>query len=351
MENPQDPGLVISSITVRDDVETILRELAKQADLGSVEPGIRHSVVFSPGSIRLKSSGGKSSIPPENYVCRKPITAWSRKSRANMVARFATLDYSPMAIDGSELGVMITLTYPKDWLTVAPTSKAAKRHLQLFRKRFEREYGRPLFGIWKAEFQRRGAVHFHIFSSAPTNLSQLRCWTAKTWADVVNHPDPDNRRNHELAGTAVDIATEAFVSDARLIAVYFSKHSSPGLGSKEYQNSPPVEWIEAGSVGRFWGYWGLRPVETEANVSREEMVQLARIVRRWFRAKGLRRTARVPRANLKGVIRWRKVVRRQTRLSGGRGFIVVDKGVDMATHLVRYLLVTRPPSAGRKFPG
>lgn len=337
MENPQDPGLVISSITGRDDVESILQELAQQADLGSVESGIRHSVVFSPGSIRLKSSGGKSSISPENYVSRKPITAWSRKSRANMVARFATLDYSPLAIDGSELAVMITLTYPKDWLTVVPTSKAAKRHLQLFRKRFEREYGRPLCGLWKAEFQRRGAVHFHIFCSLPSTISQFRSWTAKTWADVVDHPDPDNRRNHERAGTAVDIAKGAFISDARLIAVYFSKHSSPGLASKEYQNSPPGEWIEAGSVGRFWGYWGLRPVEVEAEVSREEIDMLARILRRWFRAKGLKRTMSVPRVDKRGVIRWRKVVRRQARLSGGRGFIVVEDGPKIAREAMRFL--------------
>lgn len=341
MENTQDPGLVISSITVRDDVETTLQELAQQADLGSAEHEIRHSVVFSPGSIRLKSSGGKSSIPPENYVSRKPITAWSRKSRANMVARFATLDYSPLAIDGSELAVMITLTYPKDWLTVAPTSKAAKRHLHIFRKRFEREYGLPLFGLWKAEFQRRGAVHFHIFCSAPTDLSRFRGWTAKTWADVVNHPDPENRRNHEFAGTAVDIAKGAFVSDARLIAVYFSKHSSPGHGSKEYQNSPPDPWIEAGSVGRFWGYWGLRPVEAEAQVSREEMVQLARMLRRWFRAKGLKRTVSVPRVDKKGVIRWRKVVRRQDRLTGSRGFIVVEDGPRIAREAMRFLLRLR----------
>lgn len=341
MENPQDPGLVISSITGRDAIETILRELAQQADLGSVEPGARHSVVFSPGSIRLKSSGGKSSVPPENYVSRKPITAWSRKSRANMVARFATLDYSPLAIDGSELAVMITLTYPKDWLAVAPTSKAAKRHLQIFRKRFEREYGRPLFGLWKAEFQRRGAVHFHLFCSAPTNISRFRGWTAETWADVVNHPDPDNRKNHESAGTAVDIAKGAFISDARLIAVYFSKHSSPGHASKEYQNSPPVEWIEAGSVGRFWGYWGLRPVEAEAQVSREEIVQLARILRRWFRAKGLKKSARVLRVDKKGVIRLRKVSRRQSRLTGCRGFLVVEDGQKLAEDSLRFLSLLR----------
>ena len=242
-----------------------------------------------------------------------------------------------MAIDGSELAVMITLTYPKDWLAVAPTSKAAKRHLHIFRKRFEREYSRPLFGLWKAEFQRRGAAHFHIFCSAPTDLSRFRGWTAKTWADIVNHPDPENRRNHEFAGTAVDVARGAFISDARLIAVYFSKHSSPGHGSKEYQNSPPDAWIEAGSVGRFWGYWGLRPVQVEAQVSREEMVQLARILRRWFRAKGFKKSVRAPRVDRKGVLRRRKVVRRQTRLKGVSGFIVVSDGAVLAEEVARLL--------------
>lgn len=337
MENIENPGLVIYAKTGRETVEEKLVALADCADSKSRSPGANYSVVFSPGSVRLKREGLASHVAPANFVARKPITAWSRKSRANMVARFATLDYTPMTAGSKGLAVMVTLTYPSQWLVVAPNGRAAKRHLQLFRKRFERAYKRPILGLWKTEFQRRGAVHFHIFCAAPSGLSEFRRWVASTWSEIVAHPDPEERQKHLNAGTAVDLAKGALMSDARLIAIYFSKHGSPGSSSKEYQNAVPEEWQKTGSVGRFWGYWGLRPLEVSANLSEQELIQAARILRRWFRAKGLRKVCMVQRVNSSGVVRTRKTTRRQQRLSGSRGFLVVEDGVLLAQCVVRFL--------------
>ncbi|PZS15424.1 MAG: hypothetical protein DLM60_17415 [Pseudonocardiales bacterium] len=33
-----------------------------------------------------------------------------------------------------------------------------------------------------------------------------RRWLLITWADIVAHPDPEERRTHRLAGTEVDYA-------------------------------------------------------------------------------------------------------------------------------------------------
>lgn len=311
------------------------------SDASEVSGAASHRIVLSPGSIRLKRSNSKTGQKSPNYEPRKPITGWSRKSRSNMVARFASLDYSPMLVDPNRLATMITLTYPSDWLTVAPTSKHAKNHLNAFRKQFERRFTRPFFGLWKAEFQRRGAVHFHIFCVAPIELQEFREWVAAAWSSIVNHPDEMEKAKHRRAGTAVDVAPAVFIGDVRMIATYFSKHSSPGFAVKNYQNQAPSEWVESGSVGRFWGYWNLKPVEVEATLTEQEVVQIARLLRRWFRAKKYVRRVRVMRVSRDGVIRYRTVRRRSNRLDHTYGFLVVAEPLRIAQEIERFLALNR----------
>lgn len=62
---------------------------------------------------------------------------------------------------------MITLTYPGGWEVVAPDGASVKRHMVLWRNRFQREYGEPGRCIWKLEFQRRGAPHIHQWMAPP----------------------------------------------------------------------------------------------------------------------------------------------------------------------------------------
>ena len=139
---------------------------------------------------------------------------------------------------------MVTLTYPGDWLAVAPDGKTVKKHLKAFRKRWERAWGLPLLAVWKLEFQARGAPHVHLFTVVPDGRTEagqvFREWLTASWAAVVAHPDPEERRRHQLAGTGTDYAAGLRSRDPRRIAVYFSKH---GLyAAKGYQNEVPVEW-------------------------------------------------------------------------------------------------------------
>ena len=78
----------------------------------------------------------------------REITEWSRKSRAAMCRIFAELDYTPL-VECSRVPAMVTLTYPGDWETVAPDGASLKRHMVLWRKRFQREWGEPTRYIWK----------------------------------------------------------------------------------------------------------------------------------------------------------------------------------------------------------
>lgn len=184
------------------------------------------------------------------------ITEWSRKSRSAMCRTFAELDYTPL-VESGRVPAMITLTYPGDWEVVAPDGDSVKRHMVLWRKRFEREYGEPARYIWKLEFQRRGAPHIHLWMAPPISPGRsgrgFAKWLSETWAQVVDHPDAEQKARHHLAGTAVDVRNGLKACDPKRLAIYFTKHSSPNMdGDKEYQHIVPELWRQPGKgPGRF----------------------------------------------------------------------------------------------------
>lgn len=189
--------------------------------------------------------------PPEPVPCRE-ITEWSRKSRANMVRALCELDYRPLLADPTRIPAMVTLTYPGDWLTVAPNGKVVKKHIDALRKRYKRSWGRyvvcphtdkpvkpkdwiwnrdeadiewrprghqsctgtsadcwegsTLTAVWKLEFQHRGAPHFHLLMVPPHGTARIpdararadarvgaglvfREWLSVVWADIVGADD------------------------------------------------------------------------------------------------------------------------------------------------------------------
>lgn len=268
----------------------------------------------------------------------RSITSWSSKSRSRMVLALAQLDYAPL-FDGLGLPVMLTLTYPGDWLPVAGSAKVCKAHVDALKKRFHRTYGRPLVGVWKREFQRRGAPHYHVLMCPPKHGPAFGPWVSRTWADVVGHPDPDERSRHAMAGTGLDYAEGMRARDPKRLAVYFSKHGS--YGAKEYQNVAPEAW--GTSVGRFWGVWGLEKVTAAVEVSEVEAVAAARTIRRWQRANGFRVQRQVWRTNTRtGAQRRRNSgVWVGARMRGVAGFAVVNDGPAFVGQLVRHLDAVR----------
>ena len=336
-------GLVISDITGEAFADGFISEgdLAQAIGGFSPLPGRRskdvlprYSVELSPGSIRLTKKAPAKGQPREGYRQRNKITEWSKKSRAAMTLRLSTLDYLPL-FAGGRVPAMITLTYPGKWLDVVPDAATAQRHLKAFRKRYKYEFGEPLIGLWKREHQRSGSPHFHLFVAPPMGKDFAR-WLSKTWADVVGHPDPAERAKHEKAGTGIDYATGVRSSDAKRVATYFSKHNSANFGVKEYQNKPPKEWIDAGSVGRFWGYWGIAPLVVSVEISDEQALFVARVLRRWSKANAQPRTRLVQRGVRKtGEMKFRRVKRMKGRFVNGLGFAIVADGSAMGEALAR----------------
>jgi hypothetical protein len=275
---------------------------------------------------------------PEQRASSREVTAWSAKSRANMSGSYADLDYTEMFSDPTRVPGVITLTYPRCWQTVAPNGKAAKQHLKAWRKRWEREYGEPVRCIWKMEFQGRDqykwengqrvdnwctcdecaefedgrAPHFHLLVTIPKarvirdgrgkplrdehgqvlteviDVNEFRAWLSRSWAEVVDHPNPVEYAAHLGAGTRVDTKEGARAADPRRVATYFSKHGA--AKAKEYQHIVPLRWREPGQgPGRWWGYWGLQKVVVTVAVDPAVGVAAGRLVRRHSRAQGVTR--------------------------------------------------------------
>ncbi len=226
----------------------------------------------------------------------RAITEWSRKSRAAMCRTFAELDYTPL-VECGRVPAMVTLTYPGDWESVAPDGARVKRHMVLWRKRFQREWGEPARYIWKLEFQRRGAPHIHLWMAPPHAVGgsgrKFRDWLSEEWADIVAHPDPEQRARHVCAGTAVDILNGLRACDPKRLAIYFTKHSSPNqLSDKEYQHIVPQAWQQPGhGPGRFWGVHGLQRATAVVEIAQDAYLTARRILRRWSARKRSMATA------------------------------------------------------------
>lgn len=343
--DPKDPeaGLVIYDKTDRsglfehtfptpEEIETASHAFPEIQEAETKNEPSRHYVSLSPASVKVSKRSTLDYQKPANYQPRKAITEWSRKSRSNMVAVLCSLDYLPMFENGG-IPALITLTYPKNFRTLCPSAKVATRHLKLFRQRYERAFGK-IRAIYKWEFMRSGSPHAHIFLVPPKSPDFHR-WLSTTWAEIVAEPDPEEYAKHLKAGTAVDFGKGLRSTDPKRLAVYFSKHSSPNKeGDKEYQNKVPDFWKAEGSVGRFWGRWGLSVAVATVEVSAEQALFVSRTLRRWARANVKARKVVVWRTNTKtGELRKRRVNRRPKRMKRREGFCAVNDGSVMGKQL------------------
>lgn len=275
-------------------------------------------------------TGGLLDEAPELFGGGRKIRGWSPKSRARLRRCLSELDYGGFVAGcGVRSPVMVTLTYPGDWASVAPNMAATKGHLRAWFERWRRQFGARVRGVWKLEFQRRGAPHFHVMVPVPAGQSVgvLRKWVASSWSEVVDHPDAVQRARHLVAGTAVDVVIGRSMTDPRRVATYFLKHG--GGVAKEYQHIVPVEWEDSGA-GRFWGVVGMRRHRRQVPLTMRQYVMIRRVLRRYWASKRITREcwpSRPKAGRLERVDgqtgevtgRLRRRVRRRARSVGGTG--------------------------------
>jgi hypothetical protein len=334
-----------------------------QRDVDDAKLHVRNDLALTAGDgdQAVVSSTRRSDMADDHHTAGGVITEWSRKSRSAMCRTFAELDYSPL-VESGRVPAMVTLTYPGAWEVVAPEGASVKRHMVLWRKRFQREYGESARYIWKLEFQLRGAPHIHLWMAPPMSPGRsgrsFAQWLSESWAEIVDHPDPEQKARHLLAGTAIDVRNGLKACDPKRLAIYFTKHSSPNRhGDKEYQHIVPEQWRQPGrGPGRFWGVYGLKKAIAVVEVAQDAYIAARRIVRRWSRSQAVYGnpasrfpTAVVPRTAISlvprvnrgtGVVTCRRVRRRRTLCNQGGlagGYALVNDGPAFAAQLASAL--------------
>lgn len=178
------------------------------------------------------------------------------------------------------------------------------------------------------------------------------------WAQVVDHPDSEQKARHRLAGTAIDVRNGPRGCDPKRLAIYFTKHSPPNLhGDREYQHIVPELWRQPGrGPGRFWGVYGLKKAIVVVEVTQVAYITARRIVRRWSRSQAVYGdsasrfpTTVVPRTAIllaprvdrdAGAVKYRRIRRRRALCNQGGlagGYALVNDGPVFASLLAAAL--------------
>jgi hypothetical protein len=206
-------------------------------------------VEFWYGGSKIKVHNGMSANRQAGGGVRG-LATFSQNSRRRLMRKIAEMKRGNRP-------VFVTLTYPKEY---SENYQDWKRDLDTFGKRFMRRFPKGAY-IWKLEFQKRGAPHYHLLVWG-VKYADLLEWVSSNWFHTVG----SNDQKHLLAGTRVEK-----IRSYKGVMAYASKYMTK-------------EENKAG-VGRFWGVIGRSnlPVARmmRLNLSREETQILIRLMKRY----------------------------------------------------------------------
>ena len=196
------------------------------------------------------------------------MTAFTRGSRNRLLKTLHSIDWPEVAPQG---GLWIGLTYPGDPRHVPGERATVQAHLRRFQGRWNRRFG-PARGIWKLEYQRRGAPHLHLMLVRPMTDDAddaIEEWCRRNWWEIVGSGDDD----HLIHGAHV-----RYWVDANLLISYLTDYCD----SKRYQHEAPGGFED---TGRWWGYWRIKPDRQVIGVSEQTYYRVRRAERKAYRAK------------------------------------------------------------------
>ena len=179
-----------------------------------------------PNMVKVTTSGFDA---PMGGGARGEITGFSSDSRKRMLEMINMLEFRRV--------IFVTLTYP----AVFPEDgKQVKEHLRRFRARVEKKYGK-LRIVWRMEYQKRGAPHFHLIILDGPFI--CRWWLSKAW---VMSNDTKSWKNFLFGSNIKGIAQKG---DSQKVINYVCKYAGK---VEEHVRSDENEWC-----GRFWGKWNI----------------------------------------------------------------------------------------------
>ena len=139
--------------------------------------------------------------------------------------------------------------------------------------------------FWHLEFQRRGAPHWHCLMVLPLTVrgQPIIKVVSRQWYEAVGSEDP----KHLAAGTRIDFDESIKGTDPLRVALYFAGYSIKTGGGKDksYQFEVPEGWADSnGSVGRWWGKFGVEPAVEAIRIDARAVVEAKRLFRARERA-------------------------------------------------------------------
>jgi hypothetical protein len=197
------------------------------------------------GDTLVSSFQGRNGNGNASGGSRGIVRGFSARSRSGLVRylRGAVADYKNF----------VTLTLPGEFCNAD-----GKRHWRALVERIRRwttagySKNAEWSMCWFMEFQKRGAMHFHAF----TTFDIDKDWLAKAWFEVVGSGD----ERHRAAGTRVERLRAGKSACARYAAKYAAKHEQKVIP------------LGAEGFGRFWGIVGLRShVAAQARVTAQAL--------------------------------------------------------------------------------
>lgn len=175
---------------------------------------------------------------------RGRVTTFSRKSRKRLLEKTARLDLRSVAMKNPI--VFLTLTYGQKF----PEPKQAKAHLRALLKRLGR-LSPEASGIWRMEFQDRGAPHFHIILF---DLSFISKEVVKSiWGDIIGKEFWDTSKQEPQAPfTRIEA-----IRNPRKAMAYVSKYVAKGQEAGSGFNNVPYLTANP-EIGRLWGVFNAK---------------------------------------------------------------------------------------------
>jgi len=159
--------------------------------------------------------------------------------------------------------VFVTLTYPADYPL---DGRRAKKHMHNFTTRL---YRLRIRYTWVSEFQKRGALHFHMVLTKRIPYQEL----ADMWDTIIGN---DWQARGEQGSASTSIRAFRGLKDLCYLWNYVSKHAQKQLPDG-FSN-----------MGRWWGTSnGLleKIVVKVLGKNYREIARKTRILRRWYKAR------------------------------------------------------------------
>lgn len=293
---PEEARAEIRADLKKKTVKTVSRIVEKHR-IAKQEEGVSYQVECYVDLVKVRRVC-KTQAAQVGGGARGRVTGFSAASRRRLMQLMCMWNLGEVHLS------FVTLTYPgaytSDWTIW-------KRDLDVFLRWLKRNVSEAVGCVWRVEFQKRGAPHFHILlasnekactceprkmmvkgrekyvHSASCRVNGLRTLVGQKWADVVrdgyiqsgesSEGYSGHYEKHKQAGTGVDV-----VVGRKQMMAYVSKYLAK------------VDQVGLDGWGRNWGRVNMNgkldfdPVAV-VTMEEEEAVKMRRMVVGWLRSR------------------------------------------------------------------